>query len=123
MPWDRKSYLGPTEILSFVYLVQFKDGGRRVSLRLHLFVFDVDPGNEDFRCKRVGAKIFLRGPRDGKVLLRSSTSCEKGYALEVECGGVWNLWSQTKIFLTLGQAIRIFLELGQAIRNLACVSH
>ena len=75
VPWDRKSYLGPAEILSFVYLVQFKDGGRRVSLRLHLFIFDVDPGNEDFMCKRVGAKIFLRGSRDGKVLLRSSTSC------------------------------------------------
>ena len=45
VPWDRKPYLGPTEILSFVYLVQFKDGGHRVSLRLHLFVFDVNPGN------------------------------------------------------------------------------
>ena len=58
--WDKKSYLGPAKILSFVYLVQFKDGGRRVSLRFHLFVSDVDPGNEDFMCKRVDAKIFLR---------------------------------------------------------------
>ena len=33
---------------------------------------------------------------------------------------MWNLRSQTKNFLTLGQAIRIFLELGQGIRNLAC---
>ena len=35
-----------------------------MSLRLHLFVSDVDPGNEGFMCKRVGAKIFVRGPRD-----------------------------------------------------------
>ena len=34
----RKSFLGPAEISSFVHLVQFKDGGCRVSLRLHLFV-------------------------------------------------------------------------------------
>ena len=48
MAWGRKSYLGPAEISSSVYLVQFKDKGCRVSLRLHLFVFDVDPGNKDF---------------------------------------------------------------------------
>ena len=46
--WVRKSYLGPTEIPSSVYLVQFKDAGCRVRLRLHLFVFDVDPGNKYF---------------------------------------------------------------------------
>ena len=46
--WDRKPYLGPAEISCFVYLVQLKDEGCRVSLRLHLFVFDVDPGNKDF---------------------------------------------------------------------------
>ena len=71
--WGRKSYLGPVKISSFVYLVQLKDGGHRVSLRLHLFVSGVDPGNEDFMSKREGAKIFLCSPRDGKVLLRSST--------------------------------------------------
>ena len=27
-----------------------------MSLRFHLFVSDVDPGNEDFMCKRVGAE-------------------------------------------------------------------
>ena len=26
---------------------------------------------------------------------------KKGCALEVGCGGVWNLWSQAKFFLTL----------------------
>ena len=45
---DRKPYLGPAEISCFVYLVQLKDEGCRVSLRLHLFVFDVDSGNKDF---------------------------------------------------------------------------
>ena len=29
--WDRKSYLGPAEISSVVYLVKFKEGERRVS--------------------------------------------------------------------------------------------
>ena len=33
-----------------------KDGERRVSLRFHLAVFDVDPGKKDFVGKRVGAK-------------------------------------------------------------------
>ena len=33
----RKFYLGSAEISSFVYLVQFKDGGRSLSLRLNLF--------------------------------------------------------------------------------------
>ena len=45
-------------------LFQVKDGGRRVSLRLHLFVSDLDPVNKYFICKRVVAKIFLRGPKD-----------------------------------------------------------
>ena len=48
MAWGRKSYLGPDEISSFVYLVQFKGRGCRVSLRILLFVSDVDPGNDDF---------------------------------------------------------------------------
>ena len=28
---ERKSYLGPAEIASYVFLVLFKDGGRKVS--------------------------------------------------------------------------------------------
>ena len=43
--WCRKSSLGLAEISSFVFLVLFKDGGRRVSPRFHLFVSDVDQGN------------------------------------------------------------------------------
>ena len=35
-----------------------------MSLRLHLFVSDLDPVNKYFICKRVVAKIFLRGPKD-----------------------------------------------------------
>ena len=73
--WGRKSYLRQAEISSFTYLLQFKYRERRVSLRLHLFVSDVDLGNEGFVCKRVGTNILLRGPRNGKVLLRSFASC------------------------------------------------
>ena len=43
-----------------------------MSLRFYLVVSDMDPGNEDFMCKREGAKMLLRVPRDGMVLLRSS---------------------------------------------------
>ena len=45
------------------------------SLRFHFLVSDGDLGNKDFMCKRVGAKIFLHDPKDGKVLLRSSAIC------------------------------------------------
>ena len=64
MAWRRKSYLELAEISSYVYLVQFKDGRRRMGLRLLLFVSDVNPENKNFMCKRVGGKIYLRGPRD-----------------------------------------------------------
>ena len=59
---------GNVEISSFVYLVHFKGGGRRVSLTLYLFVSDVDPGNEDFICRRVGAKSLLP-PRPASPIL------------------------------------------------------
>ena len=38
--WSRKSWLGPAEISSFVFLVLFKDGERRPNPRIHLFVSD-----------------------------------------------------------------------------------
>ena len=44
--WSRKSYSEPAEIASIVFLVSFKNGGRRVSPRFHLFVSDVNQGNE-----------------------------------------------------------------------------
>ena len=47
--WGRESYLGPAEISCFVYLVQFKDGQRKVGLRLHLFLSNVDPGCKDLQ--------------------------------------------------------------------------
>ena len=47
MARSRKSCLGPAEIASFVFLVLFKDGGRRMSLRFHLFVSDVIQENEE----------------------------------------------------------------------------
>ena len=41
-----------------------------MSLRFHLVASEVDPGNEYFMFKRVGAKM-----RFEKFLLRSSASC------------------------------------------------
>ena len=40
------SYLGLTEIAFCVFLVLFKDGGRNVSPKCHLYVFDVTQGKE-----------------------------------------------------------------------------
>ena len=45
--WSIKSCLGPAEIASFVSLVLFKNVGRKVSSRFHLFVSDVDQGNKN----------------------------------------------------------------------------
>ena len=33
-----------------------------MSLRFHLFVSDVDPGDEDFMCERVGSKFCRLAP-------------------------------------------------------------
>ena len=54
MACSKKSYLGPAETSFFVFLVEFKDGGRRVSVRCYLFVSDTNQGNDDFGCKKVG---------------------------------------------------------------------
>ena len=45
--WSEKSCLGPAEIVSFLLLVLFKNGGRRVSPRFNLFVSHVNQGNEE----------------------------------------------------------------------------
>ena len=44
--WSRKSYLGPTEIASCVFLVLFKDVGCKVSPKCFLYVFDVSQEKE-----------------------------------------------------------------------------
>ena len=44
---EQKVFVGPTEIVSFVFLVVFKDGGFRVNPGFHLFLSDVNQGNED----------------------------------------------------------------------------
>ena len=44
---EQKVFVGPTEIVSFVFLVVFKDGGFRVNPGFRLFVSDVNQGNED----------------------------------------------------------------------------
>ena len=46
LAFSRKSYLGPVEIVSCVFLVLFKDGGRKVSPKCHLYVFGVNQGKE-----------------------------------------------------------------------------
>ena len=45
--WSRRSYLGIVEITSIVFLVLLNDGGCRMSPRFHLFVSDVNQGNEE----------------------------------------------------------------------------
>ena len=45
--WSRRSCLGPAEIASFVFLLLFKDGGRRLNPVFHLFFSDVNQGNEE----------------------------------------------------------------------------
>ena len=67
-----------------------------MSLRFHLVVSDVDPPNEDFKCKRVGAKMFLCVSRDGRFSLDLPGAVKKGCALKVGCGGVWNCGRRPK---------------------------
>ena len=45
--WSRKSCLGPVEIASFIFLVLFKDRGPMLNIIVHLFVSDVNQGNEE----------------------------------------------------------------------------
>ena len=64
------SCIGPAKIASFLFLVLFKYGERRVSPRFHLFFLMLIRGMR----RRSGFKFFLHDPRDGKILLRSSAS-------------------------------------------------
>ena len=57
-----------------MFLVLFKDGGPNVSPRFHLFVSDVNQGNEEAVCE---FKIFLGDLTDGKILHRYSASFYK----------------------------------------------
>ena len=45
--WSRKSCIGLAEIAYFMFLVLFKNGRRRVNLRFHLLVYDVNLGNDE----------------------------------------------------------------------------
>ena len=61
---SKKSCLGPAEIASFVFLVLFKDGKRRVSPRFPLFVSDVNQGNHEahgFELATRGFELVTRG--------------------------------------------------------------
>ena len=82
--WRRKSCLGLAEITSFVFLALFKNWGRRVRPRFHLFVSDVNQGIKYAEW----VQDFLAWPQGWKdppymfyELLKS-----REYALEVECG-------------------------------------
>ena len=59
----RKSYLGFAEISSCVLLFKFKAGEHRVSLRGHLFVFDINQQNKDFGCKKVRERFSGVAPK------------------------------------------------------------
>ena len=72
MTWSRKSCLGPAEIASFVCLVLFKDGRRSWLVQDFIILFLILIKG----MRRWGEfKISLRGLRDGKILIRSSTNC------------------------------------------------
>ena len=70
----KKSYFeitvtNQTGIVSWVFLISFKDGGRKVSPKCHFLVFDVIKGRRRFKFK-----IFLHDPSVGKIFFRSSVS-------------------------------------------------
>ena len=73
--WSRKYCLGSAEIVSFVCLILFKDGGHRVGdtglVQDFIFLFLLING----MSRRDEFKIPLRDPRDGRILFRSSTGC------------------------------------------------
>ena len=49
--WSRTSCLGPAEITSLVSLVLFKNAGRKVSPRFHLFVSDFNQEDKTFTSR------------------------------------------------------------------------
>ena len=68
----QKSFLGLAEITSFVFLVLFKDGGRSMTPRFHLFVSDVNQGNEE----ALWVQDFLACPQGmERYSLRFFASC------------------------------------------------
>ena len=83
-----KSYLGPVEISALVYLVQFKDGVRRASLVLHLFVSDMDPGTKILCARWWAQRLSCAAPGMEWFSLELPLSIKKGCTLEVRCGGV-----------------------------------
>ena len=64
-----------------------------MSLRFHLFVSDVDSGNENIMCKRVGVS-----PEMKRFSIDLPRAVKKGCTLEVECRGLWKLWWQANFF-------------------------
>ena len=84
--WGRKSYLGPDEISSFVYLVQFKDRGCRVSLRIHLFFLMWIQGMT-ILCERGWVLRFsCMTPGMERFSLDRPQAVKKGCFSELRCG-------------------------------------
>ena len=110
----RKSYLGPAEISSFVSLVQFKDGGCRVRLSLHIFISDVDSGNK-YLCGREWVQRFsCTASGMERFSLDLLRAVKIGCTLEedVEVCGICG-WRRNFFWLCN-------LKLGKAIKNLTC---
>ena len=89
--WNGKTYSKPAEIASVVFLVLFKDG---VTEWVEDFIFLFPMLIKGMR-RRGEFNIFLRDPRNGKILLSSSSSSNKlenvlwswgeGMSLDSEC--------------------------------------
>ena len=119
MRWSRKSYLRPNEI--FLFLVLFKDGGRKVGPRFYFFISGVNQGNEEARWGQdllvwpTGMERFFLDPGAVKKY--------KEYPLAVEYGCVVRPWVH-RICNRRLMRVKILwidhLRLEQAMRNLTC---
>ena len=69
-----------------------------MSLRLYLFVSDLDSVNEDCMPRGWLKRFSCVAPGMERFSLDRLRAVKKECSLEVGCRGVWNLWSQAKNF-------------------------
>ena len=70
-----------------------------MSLRLHLFVSDVDPENKDLCARGWVQRFSYAAPGMERFSLDLPQVVKKRCTLKLGCGGVWNFWLQaTKSF-------------------------
>ena len=67
-----------------------------MSVRFHLFMFDVNRVNEDFECKKVGSKCFSVAP-GMEIFSLDLRELLKKVSLVVRCESVYNLQSQSDL--------------------------